>query len=502
MPEVILPASFVTMLLDFRPLFTAPSFYNFVVLCAGFLHALGKRRITDALRAAGQSADKHYSCFYRFFSRAKWSLDELGLVLLAMVIRLFPSDVVELVLDDTLVRRTGKKVALATIHADPLLKQGGRCFASYGHVFVVLSVHLCLPLFAPTGWALPLIFRLYEGSRQGGRADSPSDKRRAMSRRRKGKGKRKRQRLTDREVVRGRVRRCKARPDNGTLPDKVRPTKLQLAAEMILLVAERFPDVRFRVLADHLYYGKDLLHQVHRKLQHTSDNVTFVLRGRGDAALYRLPPPRPQGQRGRSRVKGDKLPKPTEWVEANPHRLQQVEVNIYGCKVPMLLGSYTGMPYRTLPGRLVRYVISRDPNGVYKDDFIVSTDTELSPQQIIEAFSHRWPLERTFQDCKQKLGLQDPEVQLPASVRRVAPFQMVLYSLVVLWYLLDGHRQASQLPPVGDPWYPKRGRPSFSEMLASLRRLSWAEPFVDPPSEDCTRTKILAAYIARVVAAA
>lgn len=501
MPDVMLPASFIAILSEFRPLFTAPSFHNFVVLSCGFLHAIGKHKVSSAIRATRSCSTKHYCAFYRFFSRAQWSLDDLGLTLLSLVITALPQAVVEIVLDDTLIRRTGKKVALATVHADPLLKQGRRPFMSYGHVFVVLSVHVAMPALGITGWALPFMFRLYEGPKQGGRKDSPSDRRRAMSRRRKNKGKRKRQRMTDRRVVRGKLKHCKARKDTGPLPDEVRPTKLNLAAQMILLVAERFPTVRFRVLADHLYCGRDVLHVVHSKLAQTSDNVSFIVRGRGDAALYELPPP-PDGRKGRPRVKGAKLPKPTEWAEQNRAAFETVEVSIYGSSVPMLLGSYTGMAYRSLPGRLVRYVISRDPDGVYKDDYILSTDPELSEVEIIEGFSHRWPLERTFQDCKQKLGLQDPEVQLPSSVRRVAPFQMVLYSLVVLWYLLDGHRLASDLLVDRDPWYPQSRRPSFTEMLASLRRLGWSEPFLDPPSREATRTKILASYIARVVAAA
>ena len=90
---------------------------------------------------------------------------------------------------------------------------------------------------------------------------------------------------------------------------------------------------------------------------------------------------------------------------------------------------------------------------------------------------------------------------------------MLLYSLVVLWYLLDGHCLAATLVQLRDPWYDKTGRPSFSDMLAALRRLSWAETFLDPPCGDRPEQKsgdgndqsmraLLAAYLARVVAAA
>ena len=121
---------------------------------------------------------------------------------------------------------------------------------------------------------------------------------------------------------------------------------------------------------------------------------------------------------------------------------------------------------------------------------------------VITRTCRRWPLERTFQDCKQKLGLQDTEVQLPASVRRQPPMTMILYSLVVLWYVLEGRRLLECCRLADDPWYVRGGRPAFTDMLAALRRLSWAEPFLDPPCEAPSRQQMLAAYLARVVAAA
>ena len=165
MPNLILPASFRALLGEFRQTFTAPSFQNFVLLVCGFVHALGQHRLTNALRAVGSLAPKHFTTYYRFVSRARWSLDEFGLTLLAVVLAGFGSHVVvRLVLDDTLTHRTGKKVALATSHADPVLKQSnGRPFISYGHVFVVLSVHVSASWVARTGWALPFLFRLFEG---------------------------------------------------------------------------------------------------------------------------------------------------------------------------------------------------------------------------------------------------------------------------------------------------------------------------------------------------
>jgi hypothetical protein len=499
MPEWLLPVTFVALLEELRPVFSAPSFENFRVVIVGWVHALGRRRISDVLRGAGRLADKHYASYYRFFSHARWCLDELGLRLLSLVVKLLPAEaVVELPLDDTLSRHRGKKIALGSVHADPVLRQGGKPFYAYGHVFVVLSVYLRVPWLPGNGWALPFMFRLYEGSRHGGREDAPSDKKRRAARRRRGLATRRRRRMTDRTVRRGELVACRPRPCRGPVPDGIRPTKLELAAEMVLGVAQRFPHIRFRVLGDHLYCGRALLHTVHSRVQ----NVGFVVRGHPDAALYELPPERSTPRRGRPRSKGARLPCPQRWASDHAEDFDRTEVDLYGETVPLDVGSYLGMAYRTLPGRQVRYVVAHDPRGIYRPTYVMSTDHELSAAEVVGSYSHRWPLERTFQEAKQKLGMQDPQTQLPASVRRAAPTALLVYSLVVLWYLRDGHRQLRRMRVLRDPWHDKRGRPSFSDMLAALRRLGWRRAFSDPASLSPARSKTLAAYLCRVVAVA
>lgn len=497
MPELVLPATFIALLTELRPVFSAPSFCNFQVMMAGWVHALGTRRISDVLRAAGALASKHYVTYYRFFSAARWSLDELGLTLMGVVIRLMRVKQVEVVIDDTLSRRSGKKVALGTMHADPLLRYKGKPFHSYGHVFVVLAVHVVSTRLAKTGWALPCLFRLFESSKAGGQKDAPSGQKRAATRGRKASTSRQRVRKTDRKVQRNTLVQCAEEPDQGPLPNELRPTKLQLAGDLVLLLARRFPDLQFRVLADNAYNGRALLDRVLRDVP----NVHFVVRGRGDAALYTLPPPR-QGKRGRPRAKGKRLKTPEQWAQASCTTFERVTVSMYGKNVPLDVASYTGMAYRTLPGRLVRYVIVKDPHGHYKLTYLMSTDVAMSAAEIVQAYAHRWPLELTFKEAKQKLGMQDPQTQLPRSVRRTAPFALLTYSLVVIWYLATGYNEARRLKSFRDPWYDKTDRPSFTDMLATLRRLGWAHGLLDPPTTSTARSKILHEFMVRVAAAA
>jgi hypothetical protein len=241
-----------------------------------------------------------------------------------------------------------------------------------------------------------------------------------------------------------------------------------------------------------------VLHEVHGAV----GNVTFIVRGRPDAALYELPPARIPGRKGRPRVKGDRLPSPEQWAKAHPRAFRTVQVDIYGEQVTLRVATFDGMAYRSLPGRLCRYVIVRDPRGVYRTDYLLSTDMVLSAGEVIESYSRRWPLERTFQDAKQKLGIEHPQTQLPGSVRRSAPLGLLVYSLVVFWFLTDGHREAGGLRCRPDPWAAPQRRPSFANMLAALRRLGWARTFADLPRQLAARSKNLIEFIQTVVAAA
>src|SRR5215208_2972470 len=175
MPEMILPSTFVGLLVAFEPCFTAPSYRTFRLLVAGWIHCLGRRTITAVAVASGGVESCHISVFHRFFNRARWSLDALGQVVFRLALTWIPADQPLFILvDDTLARKTGKGISLATMHHDPLLSSARKPFCSFGHVWVVLALWVPLPMGGTRGCALPLLFRLYVGAKRGGRADAPS----------------------------------------------------------------------------------------------------------------------------------------------------------------------------------------------------------------------------------------------------------------------------------------------------------------------------------------
>ena len=79
------PASLMTLLAGLAPLFTAPSFRTFCGLACGFLAQPGKRTVCGMLAGAGLARCWSHDRAHRFFTRARWSPDELGLAVAKLV---------------------------------------------------------------------------------------------------------------------------------------------------------------------------------------------------------------------------------------------------------------------------------------------------------------------------------------------------------------------------------------------------------------------------------
>ena len=66
----------------------------------------------------------------------------------------------------------------------------------------------------------------------------------------------------------------------------------------------------------------------------------------------------------------------------------------------MELTSQTAVWYRSgKPPVLIRWVLIRDPQGVFAPQALLCTDPSADPTQILEWFVLRWQLEVTFQEA-------------------------------------------------------------------------------------------------------
>jgi hypothetical protein len=443
----IVAESFDDLLGAFRGCFSAPSYANFCAILLGWMQCLGRHTITAVALASGVLARRHISAIHRFFGRASWDLDAVGRVLFQLARHCWPADQpLLLVLDDTLARKSGKYVSLASMHHDPLLSSPGKGFCSFGHVWVVLAVWLPLPMQPERGFALPIAFRLYSGSRRGGQRD-------AASRRTTGQ----RQRAAQMAAA--------SRPT---------VTKLELARELLELVSGWAPERTMYAVADSLYAGRAVL-------EHRPANVELISRLRLDAALWTPPTPRRPGQNGRPRRRGSRLPNPQALAAARQH-WHRLALTLYGRPVTPLVFRLTALWYVAQRTQPVRIVVVRDPSGRRRDEAFFCTDCSVSAAFILSSYAHRWTIEVAFHDVKQCLGFEDPQSQTPQAVRRTAPLAFVSYDLVLLWSALRA-RQGRAVGWIERPWYRSKTAPSFADMLTAIRWATWHQlALSDPPS--------------------
>jgi hypothetical protein len=434
------------LLTAFRPCFGAPSYRNFCIIVAGWVHCLGRRTVTAVALASGTLDWRHISVFHRFFTRAQWALDGLGRVLFQLAVTWLADDEpLLLVVDDTLARKGGTCISLASMHHDPLLSTARKPFFSFGHVWVILAIWLPLPMSPQRGFALPILFRLYTGSKRGGERDAPS-RRTAGSRQHGAQG--------------------AAAPDT-------RPTKLELAREMIAVVAGWAQQRTVYVVADSLYAGRTML-------EGRPANVHLISRLRMDAALWTHPPERRPGTLGRPRRRGERLPTPQALAAAR-RCWHHLPLTLYGRQLSVQAFRVTALWYVALRDQAVRIAIVRDPSGRRRDEAFFCTDLTADVGFILQSYAHRWTLEVAFRDGKQYLGFEDPQSQTAQAVRRTAPMAFIVYDLILLW-AANRARQGNGVQWVDRPWYRRTSAPSFLDMITALRVEAWRQNVFDPPS--------------------
>jgi hypothetical protein len=159
LPDLTLPPSLMALLATFEPCFTVPTFRTFCALAAGFLAQTGRRTVCGMLTGAGLSRVWRHDRAHRFFSAARWSAEDLGLVLAKLTVMLLVPDgePVLVAIDDTLFKRTGRKVhAIGWFH-DGSAK--GAHQVGLGNNWVIAAIVVRLP-FCSRPVALPVLAKL------------------------------------------------------------------------------------------------------------------------------------------------------------------------------------------------------------------------------------------------------------------------------------------------------------------------------------------------------
>ena len=174
------------------------------------------------------------------------------------------------------------------------------------------------------------------------------------------------------------------------------------------------------------------------------------------------------GVNGRPRKRGAQLPTPTAMLE---ERAVRVDLKIYGRQDRVRMCDAVGSVYAA-PDCLLRIVAVEPLAGGRKQQAFYSTCHQAAAVEVLTWYAWRWSIEVAFHDSKQSLGFEEPQGWTRRAVQRTAPVAMLLYSLIVLWFVREGHHNYR---PLTRPWYTTKAEPSFADMLGTVRRCSLRE---------------------------
>jgi len=414
----------LSLLTPFAVAFTAPTFRHVLVLVSGTILASGRRTVAAALRAVGLGDERRFTTYHRVLNRGVWSALVLSRLLLDLLVRTFlASDApLELVVDGTLERRRGRKVAWKGRFHDATRSQSG-------HVVTSDGIHwVCVMLLAPVPWsrrrwALPFLaiptFTPATSAKLG-------------------------------------------------KPHRTAPERTE---RLVRLIRRWQPYRTIQVVGDSGFAVLRLAHVC------GAARVRLVSRLVLNAQLYDPPRVRPASTPGVKPKKGPRQPKLVDRLDATTvagsHTAWQRQVVAWYGHQQRLLDVATGTALWHTDGcdpLPIRWVLVRDPQGRLSPYALFCTDQEVDATAILAAYLHRWNVEVTFEEARAHLGLETQRQWTTRAVGRTTPCLLGLVSVIVL---MAHAAHPDRLPTRRAAWYPKP-EATFSDALAAARRQLWA----------------------------
>jgi hypothetical protein len=394
---MFLPAEIITVLSQFQPAFSAPTFRKVIVLVVGTLLGRGRRTVAAALRQVGLADRGDWAKYHHVLNRASWSSLEVAGILLRVLVQTFvPSEGwVEMIFDETLERRWGRRIKKRGHWRDSLASSKGMNVSTSGLRWLVGGLAVKLP-WSRRVWSLPCLSVL----------------------------------LTTPKVSEQLGRRHK--------------TVAQVAGQMMKWLRRVLPGRRLKVIGDGSYSVIEL------GLTAQAQQVTLIAPLRLDARLFDPPPPY-SGQ-GRPRIVGARLPN-LDQIAADPQTVwQRAQLDWYGGQTQTLdWVSGTALWYSTGTEPLpLRWVLVRDPTQRLPTRAFFSTDLTQDPLTIITDFVKRWAMEVTFEETRAHLGVETQRPWSDLAVERTTPALFGLFSLVALF--AHALKPDGQIPLATSAW--------------------------------------------------
>jgi hypothetical protein len=403
---------------SFSHLFTLPTWAHIQILLLGAILCQGARRVSSILRVMGLSQEKRFEKYHRVLNRTKWNSMAGAKILLGLLVQLLPASLpILIVVDDTIERRSGKKIKAKGCYRDACRSTQKIVIKCFGLKWVCLMLIVPLP-WCKRPWALPFMTIL-----------APSKK-------------------------------------ANNAKNREHKTSIDWTILAIRVIA-RWLKRAFILIGDG---GFACIRLGHACLK---NNITLVSRLRLDVALYELAPNPEKGKLGRRREKGNRFYSLKQLATDLTQPWRDTQVTWYGGETKQVR-ILSGINLWYSPGEkplLIRWVLVVDVDKNQAEAFF-STDVKLEPEQIVNYFVLRWNIEVTFFETRAHLGVETQRQWSDKAIARTTPMLMSLFSLICLFAIEMLKNQS--LPILSSAWYNKKGEATFADILAFVRRDIWA----------------------------
>ncbi|MFV0443366.1 MAG: hypothetical protein ACK5Q5_07330 [Planctomycetaceae bacterium] len=127
----------------------------------------------------------------------------------------------------------------------------------------------------------------------------------------------------------------------------------------------------------------------------------------------------------------------------------------------------------------VKWVFVEDRTGTHRDEYLFTTDLDLTPTEIIAADAGRWAIEVMFQEVREHLGGESTRGWCERTIHRAEPCLFGLYTLVTLWFaeLPESTRSRPVVPWTGS----EKRTLTFSDAITLVRLPIWRSWVFAPP---------------------
>lgn len=416
-------------------------------LMYGNLTCLGRHAVTGMLTAGGHQFED-WTSFYRMFSKQRIDVSEIFKSIITQTLgELDPQQKMILAtMDDTIVKKTGKKIPGTAWRRDPLGPPFHTNFI-WGQRFIQVSMSLPEKNGLCQARSIPISFY-----------HCPTPK----------------------------------KPKKGAADQQIKIFKEHQKQANL----SRQGSLQIKSLREHLDEQKEsrtLCMSVDGSytnatvLKQLPENTVLIGRMRKDSKLYKAA--EQINLRGRKKVYGDRIPTPEEIRKSDEYEWQEVEawagdkIHKFNVKVVRNLKWRPAGEQHLLQLMVIRplgYRPNKNSKLLYRQPaYLICTDNDLNAQDLLQTYIWRWEIEVNNRDEKTLLGCGEAQVRNENSAAIIPSFVAATYSLLLLAShkaFKDKDRNVLLPRP---RWYTPKKEQRFTtgDILNHLRIEAWATAF-------------------------